>query len=119
MFWPWSNSPQGSSPEATQGANGGATKLGPLPLRHLLIGLLVGAGALLLLAVGYIGYCAYTLPLQQNPSAEQGPGAAIYATSAGVPFATRGIYRDEKLKPDRLPPNLVKAVVALEDRRFF
>ena len=119
MFWPWSNSPDGSGPGATQGAKGEATKLGPLPLRHLLIGLLVGSGALLLLAVGYIGYCAYTLPLQQNPSAEQGPGAAIYATGAGVPFATRGIYRDEKLKPDRLPPNLVKAIVAIEDRRFF
>jgi 1A family penicillin-binding protein len=97
----------------------GATYPKLLQPRYVVIGLAALAGAFLLLVIGFVGYCAYTLPLQQNPSAEQGPGAAIYATDAGIPFAARGIYRGETLKPDRLPQNLVKAVVAIEDRRFF
>jgi penicillin-binding protein 1A len=111
MISPASNSPQAPS--------AGAAKRNLVQPRHVLIGALAASGLLLLLAIGFIGYCAYTLPLQQNPSAEQGPGAATYATGAGVPFATRGIYRDDKIKSDRLPQTLVNAVVSIEDRRFF
>jgi penicillin-binding protein 1A len=107
MFWPLSTNPEG------------ATTLDRVLLRRIAIGVAAAGGVLLLLVIGFIGYCAYTLPLQPNPSADQGPGAAIYATSTGEPVAARGVYRGEKLKPDHLPPNLVKAVVAIEDRRFF
>jgi penicillin-binding protein 1A len=107
MVWlPW-NSPEG------------ATNLDRVRLRRIAIGVGAASGALILIVIGFIGYCAYTLPLSPNPSADQGPGAAIYATGTGEPFAGRGVYRGEKLKADHLPPNLVKAVVAIEDRRFF
>jgi len=69
-------------------------------------------------AVIFIAYCAYTLPLSR-PAGEQSPAAIVYATSDGTPFSARGIYRGEKLAPDRLPKNLEQAVVAIEDRRFF
>ena len=96
-----------------------APKITPQQLRYLLIGLATAGGLLVLGAIVFIGYCAYTLPLSQNPMAEQGPGAAVYATSAGEPFAARGTYRGDKLSPDHLPQNLVKAVIAIEDRRFY
>ena len=96
-----------------------APKITPQQLRYLLIGLAAAGGMLVLGALAFIGYCAYTMPLSQNPMAEQGPGAAIYATSAGEPFAARGTYHGDKLSPDHLPPNLVKAVIAIEDRRFY
>ena len=96
-----------------------APKITPQQLRYLLIGIAAAGGLLVLGVIAFIGYCAYTLPLSQNPMAEQGPGAAVYATSAGEPFAARGTYRGEKLAPDHLPPNLVKAVIAIEDRRFY
>jgi penicillin-binding protein 1A len=86
--------------------------------RRAMLGLaLIGGLGILAVAV-FIGYCAYTLPLT-HPAAEQSPAAVVYATGAGTPFAARGIYRGEKLAADRLPKNLVQAVVAIEDRRFF
>jgi penicillin-binding protein 1A len=66
----------------------------------------------------FLGYCAYTLPLS-HPVAETPPAAVVYATSAGQPFAGRGVYRGEKLNAEQLPPDLVRAVVAIEDRRFY
>src|SRR6202040_2927510 len=86
--------------------------------RRAMLGLaLIGGLGILAVAV-FIGYCAYTLPLT-HPAAEQSPAAVVYATGAGTPFAARGTYRGEKLAADRLPKNLVQAVVAIEDRRFF
>src|SRR5205823_7422604 len=86
--------------------------------RRAMLGLaLIGCLAVAAVVV-FIAYCAYTLPLSR-PAGEQSPAAIVYATSDGIPFAARGIYRGEKLAPDRLPKNLVHAVVAIEDRRFF
>ena len=61
--------------------------------------------------VGFIGYCAYTLPLSRPLGSETPPPAMLYATSAGQPLAARGVYRGEKLTADHLPPDLVHAVV--------
>src|SRR4029077_8237023 len=44
--------------------------------------------------------------------------AILYATSTGQPLAARGVYRGEKLAADHLPPDLARAVVAIEHRRF-
>lgn len=50
----------------------------------------------------------------------EGPSAAsVYATGAGTPFAARGVSHGDKLTADRLPPDLVNAVIAIEDRRFY
>ena len=86
--------------------------------RRAMLGLALIGGLALLAAVIFVGYCAYTLPLTR-PAAEQSPAAVVYASNAGTPIAARGIYRGEKLTADHLPANLVHAVVAIEDRRFF
>ena len=78
---------------------------------------LIGAVGIVVVAA-FLGYCAYTLPLTHGPAAET-PAAVVYASSTGEPFAARGVYRGEKLTADHLPPDLVRALVAIEDRRFF
>src|SRR5712664_3539755 len=65
----------------------------------------------------FILYCAVTLPL--SPAPEPQRAAIRYDSGSGVPFAARGVYHGEKLTADHLPPDLVHAVVAIEDRRFF
>ena len=86
--------------------------------RRAMLGVaLIGALGIVAAAV-FLGYCAYTLPLTHGPAAET-PAAVVYASSTGEPFAARGVYRGEKLTADHLPPDLVRAVVAIEDRRFF
>jgi 1A family penicillin-binding protein len=77
-----------------------------------------GGGAVVLIA-GFIAYCAYTLPLSRGPAVESPPAATAYATAAERPFAVRGVYHGEPVAADRLPGNLAKAVVAVEDRRFY
>src|SRR5947207_6716504 len=86
--------------------------------RRAMLGLALTGGLAIFAAVVFIGYCAYTLPLTR-PVGEQSPAAIVYATSEGTPFAARGIYRGEKLAAAHLPKNLVDAVIAIEDRRFF
>src|ERR1700686_40782 len=88
-------------------------------VRRLVLGCLALGGAALLLALGFIGYCAYTLPLLHAPAAEAPPAAIVYATGSGAPFAARGVFRGERIAADRLPENLAHAVVAIEDRRFY
>jgi penicillin-binding protein 1A len=86
--------------------------------RRAMLGLALIGGLGILVAAIFLGYCAYTLPLSQ-PTAEQSPAAIVFATGTGEPIAARGVYRGEKLTADHLPSNLVQAVVAIEDRRFF
>jgi len=86
--------------------------------RRAMLGLaLIGGLGILIVAI-FLGYCAYTLPLT-HPVAEQSSAAIVFATATGEPFAGRGVYRGDKLAADHLPANLVQAVVAIEDRRFF
>jgi len=66
----------------------------------------------------FVGYCAFTLPLSRQLVGEVPPAAIVYTASAGQPLAVRGAYRGERLTADRLPPDLVHAVVAIEDQRF-
>src|SRR5712691_11373190 len=76
-----------------------------------IIALGLASGALFIL------YCAVTLPL--SPAPEPQRAAIRYDSGGGAPFAARGVYHGEKLTADHLPPDLVQAVVAIEDRRFF
>ena len=86
--------------------------------RRAMLGLaLIGGLGILIVAI-FLGYCAYTLPLT-HPVAEQSSAAIVFATATGEPFAGRGVYRGDKLAADHLPANLVQAVVAIEDRRFY
>lgn len=88
-------------------------------VRRLALVVSAAGGAALLVIVGFIAYCAYTLPLSRGTAAEGPAAATVYATAAGAPFAVRGVYHGEPVTADRLPANLAKAVVAVEDRRFY
>ena len=88
-------------------------------VRRVLYAILaVGAVGILVLS-GFLAYAAFTLPLSPAASAELPSSAVIYTTDAGEPFAVRGVYRGEPIEADDLPAYLAKAVVAIEDRRFY
>jgi len=90
-----------------------------LKVRRLAWIISASMGAALLLVAVFIAYCAYTLPLSRSAAVDAPPAATAYATAAGAPFAIRGVYHGEPVIADRLPANLAKAVVAVEDRRFY
>ena len=77
-----------------------------------IIPVLFGVGA-------FLGYCAYTLPLSGGLAAQPVPSAIVVEDDTGRAFATRGVFKGEPVSADQLPANLVHAVVAIEDRRFF
>jgi penicillin-binding protein 1A len=80
--------------------------------------LAVGAAGFLALA-GFLVHAAFTLPLSPAASADLPSSTVIYATDAGEKFAVRGVYRGEPIEADDLPPHLAKAIVAIEDRRYY
>ncbi|HEV2303864.1 MAG TPA: PBP1A family penicillin-binding protein [Stellaceae bacterium] len=86
--------------------------------RILLAGLLCGTAALLAVA-GFLGYCAFTIPLSGGLAGRPEPAALLLETRAGKAFATRGVYRGEPVTAQALPATIAAAVVAIEDRRFF
>src|SRR4051794_20105742 len=80
--------------------------------------LAIGAAGILVLA-GFIAYAAFTLPRSPAAASDLPSSAVIYATDAGEKFAVRGVYHGDPIQADKLPPYLAKAVVAIEDRRFY
>jgi penicillin-binding protein 1A len=87
--------------------------------RRAMLGL-AAAGLLAIVGLAlFIGYCAYTLPLSRPAGAEPAPAAVVYASTSGQPFTARGVYRGDKITADHLPQDLARAVVAIEDRRFY
>ncbi len=81
--------------------------------------LLVASVALPLLAAGYILYCIVTLPFAGGYSVETTPSALLVEAKDGRLFATRGVFKGEKLSANEVPSDLARAIVAIEDRRFY
>jgi penicillin-binding protein 1A len=79
---------------------------------------LLASSAVLLLVVGYTLYCIVTLPFDGGYSVETTPSALIVEANDGHAFATRGVFKGEKLSAGDVPPDLARAVIAIEDRRF-
>ena len=87
--------------------------------RSVLVGLGWAGAAAALPVLVFIGYCAVTVPVSGGRNADE-PGPAIVFTAAdGQVFAARGAVKGEKVEIDRLPADLVHAVIAIEDRRFY
>jgi 1A family penicillin-binding protein len=80
---------------------------------------LLASSAVLLLAVGYTLYCIVTLPFDGGYSVETTPSALVVEANDGHAFATRGVFKGEKLSAGDVPPDLARAVIAIEDRRFY
>jgi penicillin-binding protein 1A len=95
---------------------GAAAVRAPRPhLRHAA----AGAAALVLAVGGTLAWCLFTLPFNGGLVVEPTPSALVIEANSGEVFATRGIFKGDKLAAGDLPPHLAKAVVAIEDRRFY
>jgi 1A family penicillin-binding protein len=87
-------------------------------LRHL-FGFLVIMAALAVIGLGaLLGYAAATLPLAPGPAAVQRTALTLRAAD-GSPLGQGGVTKGEVVTLAQLPPHLVKAVLAIEDRRFY
>ncbi len=78
--------------------------------RHALA---ISAGALLL---GF-AWLSWALPVSRALEPLPEP-ALILLDTTGTPFARRGALKDEPVDARELPPHVVDAVLAIEDRRF-
>jgi penicillin-binding protein 1A len=81
-------------------------------------GLIIALGLASIPAV-YVAYCIATIPFAGGASVQAAPSAIIFEGEHGRPFATRGILKGQGIAADHIPPLLAKAVVAIEDRRFY
>jgi hypothetical protein len=75
------------------------------------------SGIVVLLPLTYLAYCIVTLPGEAviEPTAS----ALVVQADGGQVFATRGVFKGEKLSAQELPRNLKDAIIAIEDRHFF
>jgi 1A family penicillin-binding protein len=73
----------------------------------------------LLIPIGYVLYCILTVPAAGGLVVEPTPSALVVQARDGQVFATRGVFKGDKLSPQELPDVLAKAIVAIEDRHFY
>jgi penicillin-binding protein 1A len=74
---------------------------------------------IIILPVAYVSYCMATLPENGGLVIEPTPSALIVEAPAGQVFATRGVFKGDKLSPQDIPANLSRAIIAIEDRHFY
>jgi penicillin-binding protein 1A len=81
----------------------------------------LGAGALgaLGLCLAYLLYCLATIPYNGGLVVEPTASALLIQAENDKTFATRGVFKGDKLAASDLPPDLVHAIIAIEDRRFY
>ncbi|MFN3076252.1 MAG: transglycosylase domain-containing protein [Alphaproteobacteria bacterium] len=77
----------------------------------------LGLGGLVaMMALGGLVWCVHDLPTMPKPAAAR--SSITLLARDGKVFAETGDQYGETLAPDGLPPNVVAAVIATEDRRF-
>lgn len=67
----------------------------------------------------FILYSVATLPITGGLQIEATQSALTFEAAQGEVFATRGVFKGDKLTAPDLPPHLAQAIVAIEDRRFY
>src|SRR6516225_1120478 len=89
-----------------------------LPSRraHVVAAVLV---SLIILPAGYVAYCMATLPDNGGLVIEPTPSALIVEAADGQVFASRGVFKGDKLSAQDIPVNLSRAIIAIEDRHFY
>ena len=70
------------------------------------------------LAGAFVGWYALDLPDPDRLISDRAPSVTVLDSRDRI-LATYGDFRGEIVPFDRLPPDLVAAVIAVEDRRFF
>jgi penicillin-binding protein 1A len=89
------------------------------PRWHMLLRVTtISLAALLILLLGSIVYFAFEIPIGGG-TASDAAGALTVTAADGTTLAVRGTAQGEQLDYDDISPNLRKAIVAVEDRRFF
>ncbi len=112
---------RGASSPADSHPRAGATPQAPprrfprFGAKNLAIAGLGGALAVFLL----LGYHAFNLPLPENFAGDPRGLSLLLKTAEGETFASRGRFEGDSLTIDQLPADLINAVVAIEDRRFY
>ena len=87
--------------------------------RSVLLGLLWAGISGVLLVAAFIGYCAFNLPFSGGIAADPTPAAMVLTAGNGQVFAARGVSKGDRVAIDQLPSDLVHAIIAIEDRRFY
>lgn len=77
------------------------------------------AAVILAVPIVYVAYCVVTIPFAGGSAVQPAPSAMVFDSDQDQPFASRGIVKGEAITAEHLPPLLTKAVVAIEDRRFY
>src|SRR5919204_5220231 len=75
--------------------------------------------AIIIVPAGYIAFCMATLPENGGLVIEPTPSALIVEAADGQVFATRGVFKGDKLSAQDIPANLSRAIIAIEDRHFY
>jgi penicillin-binding protein 1A len=73
---------------------------------------------LLLILILLIGYLAVTAPLSKSLEPLAPPQITLLAAD-GTPIARKGAVVDAPVNVSKLPPHVVEAFLAIEDRRFY
>lgn len=71
------------------------------------------------LVFGLVLYSVATLPIAGGLQVEPTQSAVTIESAKGEAFATRGVFKGDKLTAQDLPPHLAQAIIAIEDRRFY
>lgn len=74
---------------------------------------------LVVIPMGYLVYCMATLPSGGGLVIEPTPSALLVEANGGQLFATRGVFKGDKLTAQDIPPNVAHAIIAIEDRHFY
>src|SRR4029450_4019409 len=82
-------------------------------------GIVAALAFVIILPVAYVAYCMATLPDNGGLVIEPTPSALIVEAPDGQVFATRGVFKGDKLSPQDIPANLSRAIIAIEDRHFY
>src|SRR4029453_8648337 len=67
----------------------------------------------IILPVAYVAYCMATLPESGGLVIEPTPSALIVEAPDGQVFATRGVFKGDKLSPQDIPEKLSRAIMAI------
>ena len=69
--------------------------------------------------LAYLIYCIATVPSDGGLVIEPTPSALVVEADGGQVFATRGVFKGDKLSSEDVPPHLSRAIIAIEDRHFY
>jgi penicillin-binding protein 1A len=88
------------------------------PRRSLWKRIKLGLAIALFLLIATIGYLAVTAPLSKSLQPIAPPEITLLAAD-GTPIARNGAITDAPVDVSKLPPHVVHAFLAIEDRRFY